>query len=1775
MSALAIKLFARVGVDLDGQELTEFRTQKVRALLILLAAEPHMAHRRETLMTLLWPGMPDSSARQNLRQVLFHLRRAVPDLDPVAPDKAEATAVPLLIADRQTIRLNPAAALNIDTARFDALLAQTLEHEHLDLFTCHTCYERLNSAVALYDGDFLADLYLDDSNEFEDWAAQRRQAYRRQALDALETLATIAMRRLAYLQARGYAERQLALDNLRESAYRQLMEILALNGRRSDALALYETCRRVLAEELSMAPTARTTELYEQIRAGKSQFDLESRSGVRGYELHEEIGAGAHGVILRAVQATIGREVAVKIIGRRFANDPAFIRRFEAEAQTVARLEHPHIVPLYDYWREPGGAYLVMRLLRGGNLLDALAGGPWPPERTQILLDQIAAALSAAHLQGIVHRDIKPANILFDESGNAYLSDFGIAKDLSGDAVWSKGEGLLGTPDYISPEQLREEPITAQTDIYSLGTVLYEVLSGQKPFANMPAMAVLQSQLTAELPRLSEQRPDLPPGIDGVIQRATAKRPSDRFAEALEMAEAFREALTGVVAMAPAPSSPPANPYKGLAAYQEADAADFFGREALAEKLAQRLATTRFLAVVGPSGSGKSSVVMAGLLPLLRSGTLPGSEHWFIAKMVPGSAPLQELGQALWPIAVDPPPNLLDPLSRDTGGLLRTVRRILPSTAGAQLLLIIDQFEELFTQVEDEQERQFFVESLLAALDAPDSPLRVLVTLRADFYDRPLQIEALAGLFQNNTELVLPLQRVELARAISKPVHHAGVQFEEGVVPTIVADAAGQPGALPLLQYALTELFARQDSGVITNLDYASIGGVAGALSKRADALYNSLPAHDQEMARQLFLRLVTPGEGGEYTRRRVRLTGLSDLASAALPNGSDPRSIIELFGAARLLTFDHDPLTREPTVEVAHEALLHEWERLSDWLEESRDDIRRERALAASTAEWEAAGRDEGYLLRGARLSEAELWQEETYLVLSQSERDFLSASTSAKVLRDQQQAARLQRELETARHLAESEAQRAAEQQHAAQRLRRRAIFLAGSLAAALILALISLYAWQQAGQNAALAMRHAAESQSLALAAGAQAALAAEDTEQALALALAASQIGGPPAAAQEALYQAAVRSGAQRLIAGGGGWRWAMDVAPDGRTIASGADDMAVTLWDLESGEEIQRLAGEHSDSIGDVAFTPDGRRLLSGAYDDTLVLWDLDRGQVVQRMENPSGDVNGLTVAPDGRVAAAATEGGVVTLWDLAHGTQIGELVHNPDVQVLPVAFSPDGRLLASGSEDGTVVVWDVARRREMQRLPVLDDVVFAVAFSPDGQVLAAGGKGEDVSLIDLPTGELIATLDGLPDWLFDLAFSPDGAQLLGASRDGALLLWDVDGRRLLRAMRGEAGRTLSVDFVDQDTAVSSASTGNVRVWSLADGGLAQETRAADGLVSVDQSADGRKAVLGLNQAVRLIDMPSGEIEHEFALPGAADPVVAQGDITALALNPTADRLLAGTDDGTLVLWDSGSGREVARLQGHDSRVHDLAFSPDGRMFLSAADDRRAVLWDTATGEVLWQATNPTDTINAVAFSPDGRFFATGAGTFRFPSAPIDPDEVDYSVTIWDTGTRAEIARLDGHEGPVMTLAFSPDSRSLLSGSLDTSLLLWDVAGTELRQRLAGHTSGVMSAAFSKSGRYVASGAQDGSVLLWDLPDGGLLRRIRGHEGVVQHISFAGAEDMVWSAAEDGWIRQWNLMPDLPALLDWTRANRYVPQLPCDQYARYGLDAEACVAATAE
>jgi DNA-binding SARP family transcriptional activator/ABC-type glycerol-3-phosphate transport system substrate-binding protein len=452
------------------------------------------------------------------------------------------------------------------------------------------------------------------------------------------------------------------------------------------------------------------------------------------------------------------------------------------------------------------------------------------------------------------------------------------------------------------------------------------------------------------------------------------------------------------------------NPYKGLRPFGEVDRPDFFGREALVARLVERLGDVaragRLLVVVGPSGSGKSSAVRAGLIPALRAGTLAGSARWPIAVMQPGTRPLRELAAALGTVGAGAAGGLADRLDRD-GDLAEGVARVLPDDV-PHLVLVIDQLEELWSLVADDAERSGFVAAIVNALSARDARLLVVATLRADFLDRPLRCPGLGELVRAGTELVTPLTRDELERAIVRPAASVGVGLEPGLATEVIADVARQPGELPLLQYALTELFERSDGRRLTREAYAAVGGVLGALGRRAEDVYASLDAEGREVCRQAFLRLVVPGEAGEPTARRVARSELRTLADDQRPIDE----ALDAFGRGRLLSFDRDAVTGEPFVQVAHEALLARWTRLGGWIEEAREDLWTRRRLADAAADWIRSGRDPGYLLSGSRLALFASWAASTDLRLDLPERELLDASDTERRRLDEVAAAQIAHE-------------------------------------------------------------------------------------------------------------------------------------------------------------------------------------------------------------------------------------------------------------------------------------------------------------------------------------------------------------------------------------------------------------------------------------------------------------------------------------------------------------------------------------------------------------------------------------------------------------------------------------------------------------------------------------------------------------------------------------------------------------------------------------------
>jgi basic membrane lipoprotein Med (substrate-binding protein (PBP1-ABC) superfamily) len=447
------------------------------------------------------------------------------------------------------------------------------------------------------------------------------------------------------------------------------------------------------------------------------------------------------------------------------------------------------------------------------------------------------------------------------------------------------------------------------------------------------------------------------------------------------------------------------NPFKGLNAFGEADVEDYFGRERLVAEVLARLGRGRSLvALVGPSGSGKSSVVYAGVIPTLRKGALPGSDHWLIASMTPSSYPFVELEAALLRATVDPPASLAEQFAERETGLLRAALRVLPDSE-ARLVLVIDQFEELFTLVDDADVRQRFLANLVTVIDDPHGRVMVVLTMRADAYHHPLAHPEFGTRLGTAVVNVVPLAPDELEAAAEEPAARRGVALEPGLLAELLSDVVGEPGALPIFEYTLTELFDRRSGNVLTAHAYRSMGGVRGALSRQADAAYAQLTDEQQAAAQQLFLRLVTITEHGEWSRRRVQASEIVSLDVDVVAM----EAVVDQFGRHRFLAFDRDHSSGTPTVEVAHEALLWEWDRLRDWIEQSRHDVDRHTTLLAAINEWQQAGCNADYLLAGARLAEYERWSAATSMKLTAAEHEYLDAALEHRQTAQTGEAVRL----------------------------------------------------------------------------------------------------------------------------------------------------------------------------------------------------------------------------------------------------------------------------------------------------------------------------------------------------------------------------------------------------------------------------------------------------------------------------------------------------------------------------------------------------------------------------------------------------------------------------------------------------------------------------------------------------------------------------------------------------------------------------------------------
>ena len=830
-------------------------------------------------------------------------------------------------------------------------------------------------------------------------------------------------------------------------------------------------------------------------------------------------------------------------------------------------------------------------------------------------------------------------------------------------------------------------------------------------------------------------------------------------------------------------------PYLGLSTFQESNADLFFGRDALITDLVERAGHAPFLAVLGASGSGKSSVVRAGLIPMLKSGSLPGSGSWPYFTFKPAARPLDTLAAELAKLQggdLGAVLALSRQLAETDRALLLAADLLVDRASGQRLVLVVDQFEELWTLQATEPEQHAaslaqqqapFIQLLLTAVAAPDTPLLVVLSMRADFLHRAAEHPALASAIAEHDVIVSPMTSTELRDAIVRPAELAGGSFEAGLVDELIAQTSGREGALPLLEYTLLELWKqRQTDGIMTWEDYKTIGRVEGALAARADAILHAQYTPEQQDAlRQVLLRLVQPGEGATETRRRVRLDDVVPVGESL----DALHALLKPLTDERLLTTGRDSVTGYEIVEVTHEALIRAWPRLANWIAEARADLRLQLQLEDAAREWQASGQNADLLWSGLRLSSAEAWLERAHPRLTARDLAFLDASREDEQRRAEEAV------------VAARDRQRLQEEQRNARRLRRFLLAVGVMLAVALGAGVVALRSRQDAQQ---------ARDQSQQLAwAGESLFELQRAPERSLILALAAQPTDlaarSEPMAAR-ALFSAFDEAGIHQVLRGHTASASTVAWSPDGTYLLTGSDDQTAQVWDAATGAEARVLRG-HTEGILAVACSPDGKSILTGGEDRTARVRDAATGAEVRVLRGHTANVTAVAWSPDGKYLLTGSVDATARVWDAAIGAEV-RVLHGHTEGILAVAWSPDSTHMLTGGYDFTARVWDAATGAEVRVLEGHSDDVWAVAWSPDGKYVLTGSTDQTIRVWEVASGAEVRVLRGHTGVVLAVAWSPSGKYLLTGSGDATVCVWDAATGAEVRVLHGHAAAVTAV-----------------------------------------------------------------------------------------------------------------------------------------------------------------------------------------------------------------------------------------------------------------------------------------------------------------------------------------------------------------------------------------
>jgi WD40 repeat protein/energy-coupling factor transporter ATP-binding protein EcfA2 len=1154
------------------------------------------------------------------------------------------------------------------------------------------------------------------------------------------------------------------------------------------------------------------------------------------------------------------------------------------------------------------------------------------------------------------------------------------------------------------------------------------------------------------------------------------------------------------------------NPYKGLKSFEKEDSEFFFGREASIEKLRTVVAQQPLTVVMGASGSGKSSLVKAGLVPRLttklKEKEKESQEQWYILSPIrPGKFPLSALNSVVTQKNL---PVVNIPGEAPQQNLKTLVESVLArqNLQNSKLLLIIDQCEELVTLCQNDQEQERFLSSLGEALIAYPEQLRIVLTLRSrfepQFSDTALKIETLKPYWKPEARFVVPaMTPEELRQVIEEPAAARAVYFESPeLVNKLIDEVEEMPGVLPLFSFALHELYDiylnrtylnGTDNRTITQTDYEELcgkelGGVTRSLFQKADQVYKNLVEESKQAAdqtiRHVMLRMVDV-VGGELVRRPVPFSELD----YPEPKNQQVKAVIGEFLAANLIVEGQDDY------EPAHDALVQQWQKILAWKKEEQESLILQRRLTPAAFEWKKSTQEARFL-----------WNSSPYLDLLNKVLDSPDNwfnKTEAEFV------------------------------QHSVRQRRKNKIgywsLVTGGLVVLSGATIAALFQRNEAIQNklsrlAPLSETRLANNDQLgALLAGVKAGV---QLKQAPWLQ---DQFGVQTTAAlQQAVYGIQERN----RLEGNTDPVYGISFNPNGKTIATANWDKTVKLWATD-GTLLKTFKG-HTDEVNAVTFSRDGKLIASGGKDKTVNVWRVNDGALLKTFQGHSAAISGVSFSLDGEAVASASEDGTVKLWTIYEGKLIKTLQsHNG--QVKSVSFSPDGKLIASGGWDnppwkGKIKLWSLDGTL-LNTFDVDTGVLRSINFSNDGKTIVASGDNGSVKLLQIADGKLLKDIKAHDAWVMGATISRDGQTIASVSIDKTVKLWTVDGR-LLKVLPGHNDAVYGVAFSPNGKTLATASADKtVRLWSVDGSSLINLIQSLDGEqgsahLGVSFSPDGKTLASASWDAtegdwtVKLWSTSGKLLKTLVGYGNSITTVTFNRDGKYIASASWDGRVKVWTIEGELLTEFTEHGKPVNGMTSHPdgtrAAVNGVSFSPDSKILASVGYDRNIRLWHLDGTPLRVIPNAHSDQIYRVSFSPDGKTLATASW--------------DRTVKIWSFEGKL-LQTFTGHGNWLYGLSFSPNGKLLASAGLDRTVRLWNIEDGKLLKSWIGHNDGIRDVSFSPDGKRIASASLDKTVKLWSV-DGTLLKIITGHNGEVYGLSFSPDSQTIASASWDGSIKLW-------------------------------------------